>query len=164
VISRSGIVELPREAVVKEARDFMGTMYHHMGRIKISRDAEGNILDRGAVDCAQILYLVYSNLGLIELPPLEVYPPDWNMHRSAERYMEKVFGYAHEVETPLPGDVVLYKFGRCFAHGGIVTEWPYIVHAYAKAGCVLEDNGLQGRLADREMKFFSYWQDTVGSK
>jgi uncharacterized protein YijF (DUF1287 family) len=70
-----------------------------------------------------------------------------------------VMDRAREVETPQPGDVVLYRIGRCFAHGGIVVEpgWPTIVHAYARAGRVLLDDGSAGDLARRERKFFSRW-------
>ncbi|HYL49488.1 MAG TPA: hypothetical protein VET84_09005 [Stellaceae bacterium] len=39
----------------------------------------------------------------------------------------------------LPGDIALWRFGRCFSHGAIVIEWPVVIHAYLGRGCVLED-------------------------
>ncbi len=31
--------------------------------------------------------------------------------------------------VPLPGDIVVWKIGRCFAHGAIVADWPWALHA-----------------------------------
>ena len=52
------------------------------------------------------------------------YPRDWHLHRSAERYLETVLARATEIseDAARPGDVVLYRFGRAFAHGAIVLD------------------------------------------
>lgn len=139
---------MSREAVVAEARTWLKTPYHHRAAIK-----------GAGVDCAQILVEVYSACGLIPHFDTGDYPPDWMMHREEERYLGFVLDYAHEVETPKPGDVVLYKVGRCFAHGGIVVDWPTIIHASNRDRGVVLGEGLGGWLADREVKFFSLWSD-----
>jgi cell wall-associated NlpC family hydrolase len=149
-----------RAAVVAEARSWIGTAYHHMGTIKATW-ADGKIIDKGGVDCATLLAEVYARAGVI--PPVEVpfYPRDWHMHRSAERYLSTVLQHAHEIDEAqaLPGDVVLYKFGRAFSHGAIIVDpsWPRIIHAKWRSNVVHEDLGHVGEWADRPRKFLSLW-------
>lgn len=119
-----------RDDVIKEARSWIGTPYHHRGAIK----------DVG-VDCGMILIKIFSQAGVIQDFDPGEYPQDWMMHRSEERYLQTVERYAKKTDRdPLPGDIVLFKFGRCISHGGIITKWPYMVHAYKDAGMVVEDN------------------------
>lgn len=123
-----------RAAVVAEALTWLDTPYHHHAQIK-----------GVGVDCAQILLAVYAGL-IPELDP-GLYPPDWHLHRSEERYIEwmqaagavQTFGpvvvngqtVGHLVARgPLPGDVALFQFGRCFSHAGIVLDSDRVVHAY----------------------------------
>jgi cell wall-associated NlpC family hydrolase len=153
--------EAQRAAVVTEARSWIGTFYHHMGTLKATRDADGAILDRGGVDCATLLACVYAAAGVI--PPVEVpyYPRDWHLHRSAERYLAFVLDRATEIDEAraLPGDVVLYKFGRAFAHGAIIVDpaWPNIVHAKWRSDRVHEDHGDTGEMVGRPRRFFTLW-------
>jgi hypothetical protein len=151
---------MQRQFVVEEALSFEGTMFHHQGRCKIKRDADGKVLDRGGVDCAQFPYLVYHACGLVPFMELQDYPADWFLHHDTERYLETVQTYAYEVEEPLVGDMVVWKIGRCYAHGAIIInpDWPAIVHAYSPAGMVTRDHGDGGSLAARPHKFFSIWR------
>jgi len=143
-----------RASVVAEARSWVGCPYHHFGRIK----------GVGA-DCATLLAETYARSGLIPLLVIPEYSPQWFMHQSEELYMDLVLRHARPTDAPLPGDVVLWKVGRCFAHGGIVVEpgWPAIIHAYKPAGIVLEANGTDAALAQhksgkpREVRFFTLW-------
>ena len=136
-----------RALVVAEAKTWISTKYHHHGALK-----------GVGVDCAQLLRVVFENVGLIPHLELPYYSPQWHLHRSDERYLGLVTQYAVEISgPPLPGDVVLWKFGRCFSHGAIVTEWPFVVHAYLNGHCTLEDISTALWLRDRPMKFFSYW-------
>jgi cell wall-associated NlpC family hydrolase len=139
-----------RIAVVAEARSWLGTPYHHMGRLKGPQ---------GGVDCAQLIWAVFFNCGLTPFLPLEPYPPDFMLHRGIERYMNIVIDRAQEVADPKPADVVLYKIGRVFAHGGIVVDpgWPAIIHANHAARAVVPGRGDEGRLARVDKKFFSRW-------
>ena len=63
------------------------------------------------------------------------------------------------VRSRKPGDVVLYKIGRCFAHGALIVEpgWPEIIHAHFAARRVRRANGLNPQLRTRvlERRFFS---------
>lgn len=150
-----------RAAVLAETRSWLGTFYHHEGEVKCTRDAAGKIVDRGGVDCAKLLYCVFHRCGFIPAREIPHYPPDWHLHRDEERYLKIVFEHAREIpETEAkPADVVLYQWGRCWAHGGIIVEpgWPHVIHALRDAGQVIEDLGTAGRLLTRPRKFMSYW-------
>lgn len=125
------IEQLQREAIVKEALSWVGTPYHHMGRIK-----------GVGVDCSMLLVEAYHKAGLVERLEIPYYPPDWHLHRNAEMYLEELLKHAVELpegQLPQPGDIALWKWGRTYSHGGIVTKWPEIVHAYLKMGVVIED-------------------------
>jgi cell wall-associated NlpC family hydrolase len=111
--------ETERDAVVRVAREWIGTPYHHMGQVK-----------GAGVDCLTLLACVFAEAGVIEKPEIPFYPQDWHMHRSDELYQGGLLQHCVEVAAPAPADVVLWQFGRCFSHGGIVTDWPEIIHAY----------------------------------
>lgn len=115
-------IEAQRQAVVAEAREWIGTPYHSAGRVK-GRD--------GGADCLTLIILVYANAGIIPMFTVPHYAPDWHLHRNEQRYMEGVLGHCVEIDgPPLPGDLALWQFGRCFAHGGVVTNWTHVIHAY----------------------------------
>lgn len=132
-----------QQTVVEIAKTWLRTPYHHSARVK-----------GAGVDCAQILLDVFVEAGLIEDFDPGDYPPDWMMHRSEERYLSFVTDRADLVESPQPGDVVLYKVGRCFAHGGIVVDWPTIIHASSRDRMVCLADGTQGWLAGRDVQFW----------
>ena len=132
--------------MLAEARTWIKTPYHHLGRVK-----------GAGVDCATLLAEVYERAGVVPHVEIGHYPPDWHMHRDLERYLTIVLQVAHEVSEPEPGDIVLYKWGRCFAHGAILTKpWPQeIIHALVDVRMVTLGRGDGGRLKGREKKFFS---------
>jgi cell wall-associated NlpC family hydrolase len=140
--------EEQRAAVIAEAKTWLRTPYHHRAHVK-----------GGGVDCAYLLIEVYHACGLIPSIDPGEYPPDWMMHREEERYLGWVKKFAHEVETPRPGDIALYHVGRCFAHGAIVVDWPTIIHAYIREKNVQISLGNQGWLEGRKVKYFSLWGD-----
>jgi cell wall-associated NlpC family hydrolase len=164
-------IDAERAAVIAEARAWLRTPYHHMGRVKSA-----------GVDCATLLAEVYARAGVVPPVAIPFYPPDWHLHRDAERYLGFVLEQAREISPPsltlpiegggqgrgeasgpLPADIALWRFGRCFSHGAIVTDWPLVIHAYAGRGCVLEDAsrahwlsqlGERGGARPRPVKFF----------
>jgi NlpC/P60 family putative phage cell wall peptidase len=128
------------ESVLAEARSWIGTPWHHAGRVK-----------GAAVDCAMLLAEVYERCGLIPHIEPAHYPPDWALHRSEELFLGWVERFARRVEgEPQPADVVLYKFGRCASHAGIVLEWPgAIIHAYMPLRAVTVTGAFDGDLCGR---------------
>jgi NlpC/P60 family putative phage cell wall peptidase len=137
--------DLRRAAVVAEARSWIGTPFHHAGRVK------GRA---GGVDCLMLLAEVYQRAGICARVAPPFYVPDWHLHRDAERYVEGLLGHAREIAAPLPGDIALFRFGRTFSHGAIVTLWPRLVHAYWQQGVVPGDATLHP-LKDRPVRFFT---------
>jgi NlpC/P60 family putative phage cell wall peptidase len=139
-----------RKAVIAEAETWLGTPYHHMARVK-----------GVGCDCLTLLAAVYYSAEVIPAIDIPYYPPDWHLHRTAERYLDGLLCYAHEIEAPEPGDVALFKFGRCFSHSAIVTDWPLMIHAW-NAGGVLRGDASQPMLAGRPVRFFSPFGEADG--
>ena len=77
-----------------------------------------------------------------------------NEEKNIEEVIKSVKSVCDEVEgSPQPGDIVLYKIGKCVSHGAIVVEWPTIIHSYIHLGVILQD-GTKGSLARRIAGFF----------
>ena len=74
-----------------------------------------------------LLAEVYGRVRIIPHIDIPYYPPDWHLHRGVERYMDGLPDHAREIDTPDPGDVALFRFGRCFSHGAIATGWPQLI-------------------------------------
>ena len=142
-----------RERVIAEAKSWIGTRYHTMARVK-----------GAGVDCLMFLAEVYERAGVIPHVEIPYYPQDWHLHRHDERLMDGVLKFAHPVETPKPGDIALWKFGRAFAHSAIVIEWPaLVIHAVKPVGVVMDRADMAGlrfdRSGPREVRFFSPWNE-----
>jgi cell wall-associated NlpC family hydrolase len=137
-----------RENVLKVANEWCGTPYHHRASVK----------GHGA-DCGTLLISVYSEAGCIENFTPRAYSRQFHLHRNEEWYKGYVESWAKPVQTPKPGDVALWKIGRIYSHGAIVVEWPIVIHALAKEGCVMKDDVSRGNLSDKEPLFFTLWAD-----
>ena len=150
-----------RQQVADEARSWIGTRYHHAGRIKVKRDAAGAIVDAGGVDCATLVACVYEAVGLIPVIDVPHYPPDWHQHRKAERYLSTVLEHATEIDVANAqiGDLLLFRFGHVYAHGAIVVDpgWPYAVHAAWRTRIVHEMRADQGETAVTPCRAFTLW-------
>lgn len=154
-----------RDAVDRIARSWVGTPYHPRGEVK----------GVGA-DCATLIKCVFEEAGLIPKVKLPPYSHQFFMHASQERYLFLVAGHARELTPEVAsddpavvvpprelqhGDVVLYKIGRCYGHGGIVLKpgWPHIVHAHYRSQVVREGNAARPCLGlpVHGVKFFTKW-------
>ena len=140
-----------RDRIVREARSWVGTPYHAQADIK-----------GAGVDCGMLLVRVFVDTGLCEPFDPRPYADDWYLHRSEERYLGFIIDRAKEVLVPLPGDVMVFRYGRCFSHGGIVTNTSplTIVHAFQPALVVLEEEVARSPAlcaTARRTRFFSLW-------
>ncbi|WP_395664559.1 hypothetical protein [Methylocella sp.] len=148
-----GRADFDRARVVAEARRWIGTPYHSCADV------------RGAgVDCGMLLVRVFVDLGLLAPFDPRPYPEDWHLHRGEERYLSFVAARCVEVERPRPGDVAVFRYGRCYSHGGIVTAADplTIVHAFQPASIVFEEPvAANAELARprRRAKFYSLWPE-----
>jgi NlpC/P60 family putative phage cell wall peptidase len=150
-----------RERVVAEARKWLGTPYHHRGRV----------LGHGC-DCAQLVAASFAAAGLIEYVEPKVYSKDWHLHRGEEKYIAEVERYFRRVgddDRPVakrpegasyqPGDVLMFRLGRTFSHSAIITRWPFIIHASAPA-IMVEEVDIRGTPMELlPTRVYSYWRD-----
>lgn len=141
-------IKAQRQAVIDEAHSWLRTPYHHQGAVK-----------GVGVDCAMILVEVYKAVGLIpaDLDP-RPYPVEWHLHRDFERYLGWLDIYATRTEDPKPGDISIFKFGRCFSHSAIIVAEHTVIHSYLKQGVVLEST-LHEPLAGREVVHYTLWSE-----
>lgn len=127
-----------REDVVREAVSWTGTRFHDCSGIK-----------GVGTDCAHLIIRVYAAVGLIEdFSPS--YKPQWFQHRDEPRFLQELESRgAHriDIEEALPGDVLMYKFGRHAAHGALVIDASSVIHAYKPVGHVCV--GSRREFADR---------------
>lgn len=148
-----------REALVAASRRWLRTPYHHRARI----------LGVG-VDCAQILIASHVEAGLVEDFDVGKYTHDWHLHRGEERYLFFLEQKLKPVDlrdlpirerssdfAPLPGDVLMWRVGRTFSHSAIVTQWPFIIHAYIRARMVEEVDIRGTAMARRPVRVYSFW-------
>jgi len=143
--------EAQRAAIVAEARSWISTPYHHAADVKYI-----------GVDCGLLIVRAFVDTGLTEAFDPRPYPQDWMLHRGEEKYLGFILKHMREVESPRPGDVMVFRFGRCYSHGGIVTAVDplALVHAFANSRSVIEEEvETSSALCDpnRKPRFFSYW-------
>lgn len=131
------------EKLIASARSWVGTPYHHRARVK-----------GGGVDCAQVIIAAFVGAGLVEDFQTGFYTSDWHLHRGEERYLAFVEAYLRRIDdveqcidARLANDrayaapsasVIVFRVGRTFSHAGIVTQWPFFIHAYQPSGIVEE--------------------------
>ena len=147
-----------RRAVVNEAKSWLNTPYHHLARVK-----------GAGADCAQLPIAVYSAAGLVPDFDPGNYVAQWFLHHDTEKYLEQVERFAtlcgnylncrEIVSNPLPGDFLVYKFGRTYSHGAIVIKWPLIIHAWRQGNKVCYGDASRGQLASRSVKIYTVWSN-----
>ncbi len=143
-----------RMTVVAEARKWVGTPYHSCA----------DVLGAG-VDCGMLIVRVFVDIGLMSPFDPRPYAPDWHLHRSAEKYLGFVSDRCGEVSEPGLGDIAVFRYGRCYSHGGIVTAVNplRIVHAFQPYGVVFEEAveaNIQLAARARRRRYFSLWEKT----
>lgn len=119
-------MNVTREQIVAEARTWLGTPWHHDAAIK-----------GAGVDCAQFLRRVYIDAGAVPAFEVEHYPMQWYLHQGQPLFLEWVAKFGHKVDVALPGDVLMFNFGRHAAHGAIVLDEHYMIHAQRVARKVI---------------------------
>jgi cell wall-associated NlpC family hydrolase len=117
-----------RQGIVDEARSWLGTPFHIAGRVK-----------GAGVDCGQLLYCVWHACGFFPEEETGLFAGDWFCHTTEEKYRYRIMRHAFETAEgigyatmkALPGSLMLVKALRSnvYNHGGIVVEWPRVIHA-----------------------------------
>jgi cell wall-associated NlpC family hydrolase len=109
-----------RASVIAEAMSWIGTPFRDQSDVK-----------GAGVDCAMLLVRCFVDTGVV--PPFDPrpYAPQWHLHHSEEKFLAIIATLGVEVSRrPIPGDVIVYKFGRCFSHGGLMIGAGNIIHAW----------------------------------
>lgn len=151
-----------RARVCAIARTWLGTPFRDQGKVKGPN---------GAVDCAMLLVATFQEAGLLD-PAYDPrpYPPQFHLHNKEERFLAQIARIIElrdcgkEVQRePIPGDVAVYRVGKCFSHGGLVVESGQLLHAYYKTGHVTVSPLYEIELArlndgkPRPRKIFDLW-------
>lgn len=127
-----------RAAVIAEARTWLGTPFANGAKVK-----------GAGVDCAMLMEAIFVAAGIIEETYTGRYSSQWHLHRDEERYLAWANHLAVEVDRPQPGDVAIWKFGRCFSHAGLIIDAERVLHAYASNRAVEIDLVRMGGLSVR---------------
>ncbi len=123
-----------RTGILAEARSWIGTPYHHKGRLK-----------GVGVDCGGLIYELFApHLPLRPFP--SDYPQDWSLHKGDELYLDFIQDHVKEVQAPSVCGLVMFQFGRCFSHAGLVTESNTVIHAWGRTA--------HGRVKESPWNFF----------
>jgi NlpC/P60 family putative phage cell wall peptidase len=110
-----------RDAVVTEARRWLGTPYRHQASM---RDA--------GCDCLGLVRGVWRALCDVDVTP-PPYTPDWGeagrevLLEGARLWLEEI-----AVDNAAPGDVFLFRMvaGASVKHAAILVDADHIIHAY----------------------------------
>ncbi len=112
---------------MKEARQWIGTPYHHQMSVK-----------GVGCDCLGLVRGVFRHLYGWE-PEIPPYSPDWGDANNAETLMEAGFSYLEPIpiDSASVGDVVgiRWKKNRVVKHVMILTSKDTAIHAYNRSDC-----------------------------
>lgn len=123
-----------RAGILADARSWIGTPYHHKGRVK-----------GVGVDCGGLIYELFSpHLPLAPFP--SDYPQDWALHQDNELYLAFIKDHVREVARLPDFGLVMFQYGRCFSHAGLITERKTVIHAWGRTK--------EGRVMDSQLGFF----------
>lgn len=150
-----------RAAVLAEARTWLGTPHKHRQACK-----------GAGIDCALFIREAFVGAGLADPFETEFYTHDWHMHQDEERYLNKIEEYMTRLDdssdslrlrikdpyfSMAPGDVIMMKVGQTYSHGVIVTQWPFIIHAYFPEQMVVEESVMGTPMLGVPARLYSYW-------
>ena len=109
-----------------KAQEWVGVPFLHRG------------MTRRGCDCTGLLIGCMKEIRPTVHYDLRQYPHDWNMHAGAGDYIREELGkVASPYEgRPEPGDILLFRFGKCIAHCAILVSGRIFVHSHVRATCV----------------------------
>ncbi len=127
--------------IITQARTWIGTKYHHQGRLK--KSAKGP----GGCDCLGLVIGVIDELGMQDgdSNPLaaadefnySMYPEQGRLVRSISQHLRSI-----PLEKRRVGDLLLFRTFKDPQHVGLMTEYPSggdgLIHCNSSAGAVVE--------------------------
>jgi NlpC/P60 family putative phage cell wall peptidase len=130
-----------RHDIVTEARSWIGTSFHHQGRVK------KNSKDSGGVDCIGLIIGVCENIGItyhgksfsnFDKRDYAKTPNGMQLKLEFSRYLNEI-----NPEYAVSGDVLMFKFDKEPQHVAfVVKEYAKknLIHCYMQARRVVEHN------------------------
>lgn len=110
-----------RDQIVANAREWLGTPYHH------------NQCSKYGIDCVQFTKVVAESVGI----PQVVHPNYYNIPRND--YLLEIFNKHSNfkrVATILPGDILVFRIAGLPHHVGIATSKNTFIHTDYRQGVV----------------------------
>lgn len=120
-----------QKLVIEEAKTWLNTPYHWNTRIK-----------GVGVDCGQLLIGIFENTGVLEMGECDpgIYSNERHLHRTEEFYLSWIEKYCRLItDEPQPGDIVMFRYGKCNSHSALVVEWPLLIHSYVRLGVIFSE-------------------------
>jgi hypothetical protein len=123
-----------QQQIVTTARTWLGTRFHHQGRVKKSENSQGG------VDCLGLLIGVASERGL---PLAKLDETSYSHHPNTDKLQQILAENMQEIAIPQiqEGDILLLSIDSHPQHLAIVSNFTNglgIIHAYAPARKVVE--------------------------
>jgi NlpC/P60 family putative phage cell wall peptidase len=119
---------MTREDIVIEARSWIGTRWMHGQAVK----------GRGA-DCVQWIAALGRQIGLIPDDYVTIrYTRDWALHNDTSVLIGEMSHFCVpisllEIE---PGDILVFKQGRCASHAAVYIGNETMIHAHMRHGVI----------------------------
>lgn len=133
--------KITAEDIVDQARTWLGTKYHHQGRLK--KSAKGD----GGVDCIGLVIGVTRELKISDGEGNSLVNADevnYSMYPERGRLVSAIQQHLRRmpVERMRVGDVLLFKTFRDPQHVGLLSDYPSggvgLIHCNSSAGKVVE--------------------------
>ncbi len=129
-----------RKKIAAQARTWIGTRFHHQGRVK------KNTENSGGCDCIGLIVGVVDELGIeFQGRKLSDYDrTDYAKVPDGKELMDAFSNYMQPIDFAdvEPGDILMFRFEKDPQHVGIVGEYSSqelsIIHCYMQAKKVVE--------------------------
>lgn len=150
------IIMTTKSEIIREARSWIGTRFHHQGRVK------KNGGDRGGCDCIGLIIGVADNVGLtchgrkyseFDRSDYARTPDGSQLQAAFAKYLREI-----PVSDIEPGDILMFRFDKDPQHVGIVSnlnDHIGLIHCYMQARGVVE-HGLDDYWKERIVAAFEY--------
>lgn len=130
---------IDKSIIVSQARTWLGTKYHHQGRLKKSEGCSGG------VDCIGLVICIADELKICDNKGVALSKYDNICYSTEPKDLGSYIG-SHLTEVPIPemsiGDILLFKFWKEPQHVGILSNYSEeifgIIHCNSSSGSVVE--------------------------
>lgn len=108
---------------MKVALKWIGARYENKQRVRYI-----------ATDCINLAAGIWEEVSGCPTIVLPYYSPQWHLHQKDEKLLQGLesFGCKEKpIDTRLPGDILVFRFGLACSHVGIFMPHNNVIHALA---------------------------------